>query len=617
MAAPDHSRANPPSARAASSLWTTIVIAVLGVSALALAPLAISARGAQVQVQRQVESRVESVAEVFGQFFATSVLAGEDANYEQLQQVVESIGREDRRDFYAFILVQGHEDAVVGTVNPKVIGRTYQDKVAAVDARRASFDRLDGDVRTAERERDEALAAAATDAAREKVALERSERLIALRAAARDEFRELNAARRDLYQAILAEPAKTPGLVLYRALIHDCRGAGRGPGGPEALQMERAASPKGEQARTGICPDDPAQLDSLKAATVLVGIAWTPFLREQQRNLQVLGVATGAALLIGALGAALLARSVTKPVHELIAAMGRVQRGDFEQRVDLHRSDEIGVLARSFNFMASGLAERERLRQEREQLAESVATERKISRELAQSVITEKQKVEQVRVLLSGLASSQVAQQFLEARTELNFSGSTQEATILFADIRGFTTMCERHGPDEIFGMLNDYFARMRTVIDRYGGCILKFMGDALMVSYNVPAAQTHPALRAVYTGIDMQREIVKMNREREAAGKDPINVGIGINTGVLMVGNVGTKSRFDYTVIGDAVNTAQRIESITPAQHLHISESTLMQVGDYVEVVSREPVYLKGKEKPVQIYAVVRRNPKNIVQFE
>ena len=135
------------------------------------------------------------------------------------------------------------------------------------------------------------------------------------------------------------------------------------------------------------------------------------------------------------------------------------------------------------------------------------------------------------------------------------------------------------------------------------------------MISYNVPEPQTHHALRAVYTGIDMQREILKMNKARETAGKEPINVGIGINSGSLMVGNVGSKRRFDYTVIGDAVNTAQRIESITPAQHLHISESCWKQVSDFVEVVAREPVVLKGKEKPVQIYAVVRRT-KRVIDF-
>jgi adenylate cyclase len=270
-------------------------------------------------------------------------------------------------------------------------------------------------------------------------------------------------------------------------------------------------------------------------------------------------------------------------------------------RVAETQGDEIAVLAHSFNVMTAGLAERERLRQEREELVHVVEEEEKRNRELAA-------KNAQIRRFLAGLASSQVAQQFLEERPQLDFRGSTEDATILFADIRGFTTMCERLEAEEIFGMLNDYFPRMRAVIDSYGGCILKFMGDALMVSWNVPSRQDHPALRAVMAGIDMQREILKMNRDREAAGKDPINVGIGVNTGRLMVGNVGSEERFDYTVIGDAVNTAQRIESITPAQHLHISESTWLQVRDFVETVAREPVYLKGKEKPVQIYAVVRK---------
>ncbi|HVO29363.1 MAG TPA: adenylate/guanylate cyclase domain-containing protein, partial [bacterium] len=216
---------------------------------------------------------------------------------------------------------------------------------------------------------------------------------------------------------------------------------------------------------------------------------------------------------------------------------------------------------------------------------------------------------ERVESLLSALASREVAQQFLQSNEELGFEGNEAEATILFADIRGFTPMCERLSTEEVFELLNTYFARMRAVIDRYEGTILKFMGDALMASWNVPAPLDLHAARAVYAGIDMQREIRAINKEREAAGKEPLQVGIGINTGKVMLGAIGTRERFDFTVIGDAVNTAQRIESITPAQHLHVSQSTWEQVKDYIEVVARDPVTLKGKEHPVSIYAVLHRS--------
>ena len=569
--------APPPPQRLRSRLRTKIAGAVLAVALLVLAPLATNAWLTTREVSEQVEARVESLAEVFGQLFATSVLAGEDANWQQLQQVIESIQREDRDGFYAYILVEGEAgENVVGAFDRDVLGPTYEGFVRGIDDARRAFEKVEAEVRAAEAEAD-ALAAVQADPDAKRAAAESTARTLAdLRAQSRERFRALNAAKRELYSEILRDPARAPGLRLYRAILHDCR-------------------------ETGTCPRDPDALEKRKAATVLVGIAWAPFVAEQWRSSLVLGSVIGGALLLGLAGALLLARSVTKPVQTLVDAMGEVQRGRLDRRVDADRGDEIGVLARSFNVMAAGLEERERLREEREALVHIVEEEEKLNRELAA-------KNAQIRTFLAGLASSQVAQQFLQERPQLDFRGTTEEATVLFADIRGFTTMCERMSAEEIFDMLNDYFPRMRKVIDVYGGCILKFMGDALMVAWNVPARQDHHALRAVLTGIAMQRELLALNREREAAGKDPINVGIGVNTGRLMVGNVGSKERFDYTVIGDAVNTAQRIESITPAQHLHVSETTYQLVREYVDVVARDPVTLKGKEKPVQIFAVIRK---------
>jgi len=564
-------------------LRTKIAGAVLLVATIVVVPLAWNSWRTSLAVGEQVEARVSSLAEVFGQLFATSVLAGEDANWQQLQQVIESVQREDGDGFYAFILVQGGGESgeesgyeVVGAFNRDVLNATYAAKVRAIDDRRASFESSDTGLRIAQAEREAVSSSAADSEAKAAADASAARAITALRAETRERFKALNAAKRELYSEILAEPARSPGLRVYRALIHDCRDTGR-------------------------CPTEAAALDARKAATVLVGIAWTPFAREQWRGSIGLATVIGVAFLTGVAGAFLLARSVTRPVQTLIDAMKEVERGHLGGRVAETRGDEIGVLAHSFNVMTDGLEERERLRREREVLVHTVAEEEKRNRELAA-------KNAQIRRFLSGLASTQVAQQFLEERPQLDFHGTTEEATILFADIRGFTTMCERLESEEIFGMLNDYFPRMRAVIDRWGGCILKFMGDALMVAWNVPSRQDYSALRAVFAGIDMQREILKMNREREAAGKSPINVGIGVNTGELMVGNVGSEERFDYTVIGDAVNTAQRIESITPAQHLHISETTWKLVQEYVDAVAGESVHLKGKEKPVKIFAVVRK---------
>lgn len=556
---------------------TKILFPVTVFTLLIVSALSATAWKARADVGRQVEARVEGIAEVFGQFFATSVLAGEDANYSRLQHVIETIQKEDeKKRFFAFILVAGG-DQIVGSVHRDLVSPTYHADIDGIERLRAEFRALAETAEIAERERAD-------------------ERMADARRLARAKLEELSAAQQALYVRILDRPDDTPGLRVYRALIHDCR--------PDA------------------CEETIEARRETQRATVLVGIAYAPFVRERWESLVWLAGISGFGLLLGSGGAFWLAGSVTRPVRALVDAMKDVDKGNYGRRVEISSADEIGVLAKSFNGMAAGLEERERLRAEGDRLRYRVKQSEKrseqlqaISQELQAETVHLQEEKMAISEALEGLASYQVARRFLQERAQLDFTGATEEATVLFADIRGFTSMCERLGPDPIFEMLNDYFGRMRSVADRYEGCILKFMGDALMISYNVPEPQTHHALRAVYTGIDMQREILKMNKAREAAGKEPINVGIGINTGSLMVGNVGSKRRFDYTVIGDAVNTAQRIESITPAQHLHISESCWNQVSEYVEVVAREPVVLKGKEKPVQIYAVVRRT-KKVIDF-
>ena len=546
--------ANAPKVRI--SVRTKILAPVTLFLLAVVAALSASAWRAREAATKQADARVESVAEIFGEWFATSVLAGEEANWAQLDQVIESIRQEDRERFFAFIVVQGREGEHVGAFDRDRLPADWQVDAASVDLLRRAF-----------RNAQDAVASyrGGDDLA-----------LTALRADSQAKFAALGQKRRALLGRILADP-HVPGVRVYRTLIHDCRPA--------------------------TCPAEPA-LDSYPVqATVLVGVHWAPIAAARQQELALLLTVTILAVLVGAGGAWWIASFVSRPVKSLVAAIGDVDRGVYG-RVEVESRDEIGLLARTFNSMVAGLAEKETLRRERERLKADIETKDRATREL----VEKKKRVEDALV---GLASMQVSRRFLEGKATLDFKGETREATILFADVRGFTAMCERLGVDEVFGMLNGYFTRVAPVIDRWGGCIMKFMGDALMVSWNVPEPQEHHALRAVYAGIDLQRELIKLNREREAEGKEPIRVGIGVNTGPVMVGNVGSASRFDFTVIGDAVNTAQRIESITPEKHLHISETTWAAVEGFVEVVAREPVLLKGKENPVQIYAVVRRTKK------
>ncbi len=533
-------------------------------SGLVLAFALVSAVRAGAQVRKQVFARVAETADLLSAIVASAELAGEATDYEQLQNVLDSIQREDENKvargeeehpLFAFLLVE-HDGTRVGSLNLENVGD--EELLGKIHLRQIDHEKAVRDLADADRNR-------VPERAKEELWQKR-----------REAFKRLNEARDEAYAKILANPTAQSGLLVIRGKIVDCR--------PAECPTER-----------------PAREALPLAATILVGIRYEPFVREAITNVLLLALAAGLGLVVSAGGAWWLSSGISRPVGRLVQAMERIDMGDLSTRVTVDGKDELALLAHSFNRMATGLQEREQLK------LRVVETERS------------RQKVEN---LLKGLASVQVAERFLAAGS-LDFKGKYEEATILFSDIRGFTTMCERLAPADVFGTLNDYFSRMRRIVDLYGGCILKFMGDALMVSYNVPSKQSHHALRAVYTGIDMQREILRMNREREAMGLEPINVGIGVNTGRLMVGNLGSEpsadsrqGRFEYTVIGDAVNTAQRIESTTPALHLHISESCYEQVKEFVEVVPREPVLFKGKTRVVQTYAVTRRRPDMLVDF-
>ena len=511
---------------------------------------------------------MESIAQVFGQIFATSVLEGQSANFEQLQSVIESIRRDDadesarrgRPPFLGFLIVHA-PNGVVGSANASVVDASYREDLKRFDEWRATAAEL----------REEA--ARQPDPAKAAELRRRAIRILVDREAQQDQL-----------LAKMAESPSMPGVLVYDAKIYDCR--------PEAC-------------------DSLADVEKYAVADVLVGINYRPFVEQQRASRTLLLEVALLALFFGGAGAWWVAGRVTRPVRKLVDAMGDIERGAFGRRVETGRRDELGQLASTFNVMATGLEERERLRAERTELKREVARGESRNVELARSKDELARKAARIEKVLNALASQAVARRFVAGDREPEFAGEDIEATILFADIRGFTSMCERLETAEIFETLNDYFGRMRSIIDRYDGTILKFMGDALMVSWNVPDEQDFHALRAVYTGIDMQREIRALNKTRELAKREPLQVGIGINTGRLMVGKVGSEERFDFTVIGDAVNTAQRIESITPAQHLQISASCYEQVKEYVEVVQREPVVLKGKEKPVSIYAVLHRGRK------
>ncbi len=211
----------------------------------------------------------------------------------------------------------------------------------------------------------------------------------------------------------------------------------------------------------------------------------------------------------------------------------------------------------------------------------------------------ERKKVTQ---LFGRYVSPQVVDQILKADEEsLQLGGKLNEVTILFADIRGFTSMSEKLPPEDVMSVLNACLGAMTEPVLKYQGTVDKYLGDAIMAIFNAPIVQEDHAFLAVKTALEIQRNMAGLEKEG-------INMkcGIGINTGPAVVGNVGTELRVDFTVIGDTVNTTARLCAIAKPRQILISENTYQKVKGRVAVMELPPVQVKGKEKPVVIYEVV-----------
>ena len=185
-------------------------------------------------------------------------------------------------------------------------------------------------------------------------------------------------------------------------------------------------------------------------------------------------------------------------------------------------------------------------------------------------------------------------------------SGERREVTVLFCDIRGFTTLAERLTPEQVVSLLNEFYTLMIETTFKHDGTLDKFIGNAVMAAFGAPIAHPDHALRAVRTALAMQSGIAELNERRAVAGKDPIRIGIGVNLGEVVAGTVGTEDRMEYTVIGDSVNLAARLESNAKPGRILISRHTYERVQDHVTAVSLGSLKVKGKEEEVDVYEVV-----------
>ncbi|WP_426746452.1 adenylate/guanylate cyclase domain-containing protein [Myxococcus faecalis] len=209
------------------------------------------------------------------------------------------------------------------------------------------------------------------------------------------------------------------------------------------------------------------------------------------------------------------------------------------------------------------------------------------------------------RAELSRFLSKAVADAVISGETEDLRQSRLAEVSCLFADIRGFTTISENESPQEVVSMLNTFFTAMADVVFRYEGNLDKFIGDCVMAVWGPPLSHPDDAARAVRAALEMQEAVDQINRNRVAAGKAPIEVGIGINTGQAVVGYMGSAERHEFTAIGDTVNTASRLCGMAKSGEVLASESTVRRSGAGFDVEELPAMQVKGKEKAVPTYRV------------
>jgi adenylate cyclase len=225
---------------------------------------------------------------------------------------------------------------------------------------------------------------------------------------------------------------------------------------------------------------------------------------------------------------------------------------------------------------------------------------------IAYRYINEEKEKESLRRSFEAYFPPSVVKRIMANPEMIYAAGQKKELTIMFSDIKSFTTHSSTMSPEAIQKSLDEYFGAMVDIVFKYEGTVDKFIGDGLMVFYGDPEPQVDHALRCVKAAIEMQIKCRELKTKWEAEGKFPLKIRIGINTGPVVVGNMGSSRRLSYTVLGSVVNLTQRLEANAPVEGIMISARTYELVKDHVATKSLEPIKVKGLDQPIPVYEVI-----------
>jgi adenylate cyclase len=265
-----------------------------------------------------------------------------------------------------------------------------------------------------------------------------------------------------------------------------------------------------------------------------------------------------------------LALRMTSAVDHIVEGCRHLEQGEYAPISVVRTGDELEELGEGFNVMVAGLEERDRL-----------------------------------RTTFGKYMTDAVVSHLLEGKVELG--GDMLPVTILFSDIRGFTSISEHLDAQSLVALLNEYFTDMVDIVMDEGGVVDKYIGDAIMVVFGAPVPKSDDATRAVRAAVRMREALVRLNERLVARGTPIIRTGIGIHSGEVVAGNIGSERRMEYTVIGDAVNVASRLEGVTKelGADIVVSDATRQLVGDAVPMRYLDSINVKGRDQAIAVYAV------------
>lgn len=318
----------------------------------------------------------------------------------------------------------------------------------------------------------------------------------------------------------------------------------------------------------------------VRQGEVRIGISLVEMYRKAQ-NILLFGIFISIGIVGSAAGVAFfLARLIIRPIEKVAATATAIAEGQLEKTVKVETSDEIGLMAENFNRMT-------------QTLRGSIEKETK------------------ARKLFARYVPEKVVSEVLERTDEQLFSGQNRSVSILFLDIRNFTPFVKRHKPEEVVDILNKFFSGVSKIVVNRGGIVDKFIGDGVLAVFGAPTSLDNHALSAVLAAMDIQKNLEAFNHWAKAKAGESFEIGIGINSGEVISGNVGSEEKMEYTVVGDAVNIASRIEGLTKESpnSVLISKTTYDDVRDKIKVSSWGKKNLKGHTEGIEIFEVLGCN--------